>query len=65
MSDGEPGRTTGPPPKRSDSKYAFRPRQPTRLLYDIAVEVRGIQDEYGCSLDQVRVGRWILGSMIG
>jgi hypothetical protein len=34
------------------------------LLYDIAVEVRGVQDEQGCRLDQVRVGRWILGSMM-
>ena len=34
-----------------------------KLLYDIAVEVRGVQDEQGCRLDQVRVGRWILGSM--
>jgi hypothetical protein len=33
-------------------------------LYDIAIEVRGVQDEQGCRLDQVRVGRWILGSMI-
>jgi hypothetical protein len=34
------------------------------LLYDIAVEVRGVQDEQGCRLDQVRVGRWTLGSMM-
>ena len=67
MSDGEPGRMTDPPPSGSDSKYAFWPRQPNaflELLYDIAVEVRGVQDEQGCRLDQVRVGRWILGSMM-
>ena len=34
------------------------------LLYDIAVEVMGVQDERGCRLDQIRVGRWILGSMM-
>jgi hypothetical protein len=34
------------------------------LLYDIAVEVKGVQDEQGCRLDQVRVGRWTLGSMM-
>ena len=27
------------------------------LLYDIAVEVRGVQNEEGCRLGQVRVGR--------
>jgi hypothetical protein len=32
-----------------------------KLRYDIAVEVRGVQDEQGCRLDQVRVGRWVLG----
>jgi hypothetical protein len=34
------------------------------LLYDIAVEVTGVQDEQGCRLDQVRAGRWILGSLM-
>jgi len=34
------------------------------LLYDIAMEVSGVQDEQGCRLDQVRVGCWILGSMM-
>lgn len=32
------------------------------LLYDIVVEVRGVQDEHGCWLDQFRAGRWFLGS---
>ena len=34
------------------------------LLYDIAVKVMGLQDLQGCRLDQVRVGRWFLGSMM-
>jgi hypothetical protein len=34
------------------------------LLYDIAVEVRGVQDERGCRPDQVRIGRWIFGSIM-
>ena len=33
-------------------------------LYNIAAEVTGVQDEQGCRLDQVRVGCWILGSMM-
>ena len=49
------------------SKGAFWPRQSTpssSFLYDIAVEVSGVQDEQECGLDQVRVGHWILGSMM-
>ena len=34
------------------------------FLYDIAVEVSGVQDEQGCGLDQVRVGCWSLGSLM-
>jgi len=34
------------------------------LPHDIAVEVMGVQDEQGCRLDQVRVGRWILRSVM-
>src|ERR1700737_1029645 len=34
------------------------------LLYDIAVEVRGVQDERGCRPDQVRMDRWIFGSIM-
>jgi hypothetical protein len=41
----------------AEAAYAF-----LELLYDIAVEVRGVQDEQGCRLDQL--GRWILGSMM-
>ena len=66
MSDGEPGQMTARPPW-PDSKYAFWPRQPTpssSFLYDIAVEVSGVQDEQGCGLDQVRVGCWSLGSLM-
>lgn len=66
MSDGEPGRMTDPPPvvrlevcPLAEAAYAF-----LELLYDIAVEVRGVQDEQGCRLDQARVGRSILGSMM-
>ena len=47
MSDGEPGRITDPPPGvrlevclLAEAAYAF-----LELLYDIAVEVRGVQDE--------------------
>jgi hypothetical protein len=67
MSDGEPGRMTDPGPQWSDSKYAFWPRQSTPSSSSCTispVEVRGVQDEQGCKLDQVRVGRWILGSMM-
>ena len=49
------------------SKGAFWRRQSTprsSFLYDIAIEFRGVQDEQGCGLNQVRVGRWILGSLM-
>jgi hypothetical protein len=67
MSDGEAGRMTDPRAAGSDSKYVFWPKQSTpssNSCTDIAVEVRGVQDEQGSRLDQVRVGRWTLGSMM-
>jgi hypothetical protein len=54
MSDGEARRMTD---QWSDSKSAFWSSQSTpflELLYDIAVEVRCVQDEQGCRFDQVR-----------
>lgn len=66
MSDGEPGRMTNPPPMvrlevcfLAEAVHAF-----LELLYDIAVEVRSVQHERGCRLDQVHVGRWFLESMM-
>ena len=66
MSDGEPGGMTDPPPVvrleaclLAETAHAF-----LELLSDIAVGVRGVQDEHGCGLDQVHVGRWFPGSMM-
>ena len=59
MSDGEPGRMTNPPPVvrleiclLAEAVHAF-----LELLYDIVLEVRSIQHEHACGLDQVHVGR--------
>jgi hypothetical protein len=66
MSDGEPGQMTDRPPVvrlevcfLAGAAHAF-----LEFLNHIAVEVRGVQDEHRCGLDQVRVGRWFLGSMM-
>ncbi len=66
MSGGEPGGMTDPPSVvrleaclLAETAHAF-----LELLSDIAVGVRGVQDEHGCGLDQVHVGRWFPGSMM-
>jgi hypothetical protein len=61
MSDGEAKRINGPA-RRMPFGRVFHPF--LELPYDIAAEVVGVQDEPGCSLDQARVGRWFLGSMM-
>ena len=34
------------------------------LTHDFVVEITGVQHEHGFGLDQVRVGRWFLGSIM-
>ena len=66
MRDGEAERITDPAPQWSTRRVPFGRvvRAFLELLYDIPVEVTGVQDEYGCRLDQARVGHWFLGSMM-
>jgi hypothetical protein len=45
MSYEEPGRMTDPPPGGPTRSMPFGRGSPRLPLYDIAVEVRGIQDE--------------------
>lgn len=66
MSDGEPGRMTDPPSavRLEVCFLAGAAHALLELLNHIAVEVRDVQDEHGCGLDLVSVGRWLLGSMM-
>jgi hypothetical protein len=67
MSDGEAKRMTDPAPQWSDFEGCLLAKVVHAFLelpHDIAAEVTGVQDERGCRLDQVRVGRWILGSLM-